>query len=71
MWRNADVLDFVGWLREHNDSARRSAKIGFYGLDLYSLQASMEAVLAYLGKVDPQGGRAARASLRLLRPLRR
>src|SRR5688572_9044064 len=38
MWRNADVLDFVGWLREHNDGiSDPSRKVGFYGLDLYSL----------------------------------
>src|SRR5437867_2810641 len=30
MWRNADVLDFVGWLREYNDGSE--AKAGFYGL---------------------------------------
>jgi erythromycin esterase-like protein len=55
MWRNADVLDFVGWLREHNDSESAPiAKCGFYGLDLYSLQASVEAVLRYLWQRDPQ-----------------
>jgi len=55
MWRNADVLDFVGWLREHNDAQSMSAmKCGFYGLDLYSLHASIEAVLAYLRRVDPE-----------------
>src|SRR6516164_3727346 len=49
MWRNADVLDFVGWLREHNDEqTTEDRKCGFYGLDLYSLHASIEAVLAYL-----------------------
>ena len=37
MWRNADVLDFVGWLRAHNDGVREDRKVGFYGLDLYSL----------------------------------
>lgn len=58
MWRNADVLDFVGWLRGHNDLSP-SAKVGFYGLDLYSLHASIEAVLAYLRKVDPEAARRA------------
>ena len=54
MWRNADVLDFIGWLREHNDEQPvENKKCGFYGLDLYSLHASMEAVLGYLKKVDP------------------
>ena len=61
MWRNADVLDFVGWLRNHNDSIRAGqSKIGFYGLDLYSLHASMEAVVAYLDKVDPEAAERAR-----------
>ena len=58
MWRNADVLDFVGWLREHNDSD--SSKVGFYGVDLYSLYSSMAAVIEYLDKVDPEAARRAR-----------
>jgi erythromycin esterase-like protein/predicted phosphoribosyltransferase len=60
MWRNADVLDFVGWLRTHNDARPAEQRAGFYGLDLYSLRASMEAVLRYLDKVDPDGARRAR-----------
>ena len=61
MWRNADVLDFVGWLREHNDQqAFEDRKCGFYGLDLYSLHASIEAVLGYLSKVDPEAAKRAR-----------
>ena len=61
MWRNADVLDFVGWLRSFNDDLENDAqKVGFYGLDLYSLHTSMEAVLAYLQKVDPEGANRAR-----------
>jgi erythromycin esterase-like protein len=61
MWRNADVLDFVGWLREHNDEQSfPDRKAGFYGLDLYSLHASIEGVLAYLDKVDPEAAKRAR-----------
>src|SRR5438270_1191497 len=61
MWRNADVLEFVSWLREHNDSAGDPArKVGFYGLDLNSLHASMAAVLEYLDKVDPEAAKRAR-----------
>jgi erythromycin esterase-like protein len=61
MWRNADVLDFVGWLREHNDALPNGAnKVGFYGLDLYSLHSSIEAVLGYLKKVDPEAAERAR-----------
>jgi erythromycin esterase-like protein len=62
MWRNADVLDFVGWLREHNDGLRLpSSKAGFYGLDLYSLYGSIDSVIAYLEKVDPEAAGRARA----------
>jgi erythromycin esterase-like protein len=58
MWRNADVLDFVGWLRAHDEGA--AAPAGFYGLDLYSLHASMAAVLRYLDVVDAEAARRAR-----------
>jgi len=61
MWRNADLLDFVGWLRDHNDGLPGSAKVGFYGLDLYSLHTSIGAVLTYLEKIDPEAAGRARA----------
>lgn len=61
MWRNADVLDFVGWLRAFNERQPPEAQVGFYGMDLYSLHASMEAVMRFLRKVDPEAAhRAAR-----------
>lgn len=61
MWRNADVLNFVGWLRAYNDSlSQDSTKVGFYGLDLYSLYTSIEAVLSYLEKIDPEAAKRAR-----------
>ncbi len=69
MWRNAEVLDFVGWLRAHNERlapARR--RVGFYGLDLYSLGASMEAVVAYLEEVDPAAAVRARRRYECLHP---
>jgi erythromycin esterase-like protein len=59
MWRNADVLDLVGSLRTHNDTRPESARVGFYGLDLYSLHASMESVLSYLRVVDPDAAQRA------------
>src|SRR5918992_972844 len=61
MWRNTVVLDFVGWLREWNDALPRGApKVGFYGLDLYSLHTSMEAVVAYLEDIDSEAAGRAR-----------
>jgi erythromycin esterase-like protein len=61
MWRNTDVVDFLSWLREWNDALPEgAAKTGFYGLDLYSLYTSIEAVIAYLEEVDPEAAQRAR-----------
>jgi erythromycin esterase-like protein/predicted phosphoribosyltransferase len=61
MWRNTEVVEFVEWLRARNDaSSSEDRKVGFYGLDLYSLRASMKAVLQFLEKVDPQAAKRAR-----------
>lgn len=61
MWRNTDVVEFIAWLREYNDALPEGArKVGFYGLDLYSLHSSARAVLDFLDKVDPEAARRAR-----------
>jgi len=62
MWRNTVVADFADWLRRYNAKRMASDRIGFYGLDLYSLHTSINAVLEYLRKVDPDA--AARAQHR-------
>jgi erythromycin esterase-like protein len=62
MWRNADILDLVGWLQAHNEQIAQPAhKVGFYGLDVYSLHGSMASVLSYLEARDPEAARRARA----------
>jgi erythromycin esterase-like protein/predicted phosphoribosyltransferase len=61
MWRNTEVVEFVEWLRAHNDVLPTGVRrVGFYGLDLYSLRASMKTVLQYLDKVDPEAAQWAR-----------
>jgi erythromycin esterase-like protein len=61
MWRNAEMLELVDWLRAHNEQLPdRTRRVGFYGLDLYSLHSSMSAVLAYLDPRDPGAARRAR-----------
>ena len=69
MWRNAEVLDFVGWLRTHNEQLTSTQNnVGFYGLDLYSMNSSMEAVVAYLEDVDPAAASRARRRYECLQP---
>ncbi|HEY9741109.1 MAG TPA: erythromycin esterase family protein [Coleofasciculaceae cyanobacterium] len=61
MWRNTEVVNFIDWLREYNNGLPQNAtKAGFYGLDLYSLHTSVEAVLSYLDKIDPEAAKRAR-----------
>lgn len=60
MWRNTVVLEFVDWLRTHNLSLPAEGRVGFYGLDLYSLHTSIGQVLAYLDRVDPAAAQRAR-----------
>lgn len=60
MWRNSDVRTFIGWLHAHNAARPALARAGFYGLDLYSLYRSAEAVIQYLEGVDPEQAANAR-----------
>ncbi len=61
MWRNTVMVEFIEWLRDFNQHVNsKRAPTGFYGMDLYSLHASIDAVLAYLEKVDPDAAKRAR-----------
>src|SRR5438445_3042925 len=61
MWRNFAVLDFLGWLRAWNEHLPADTpRCGLYGMDLYSLYRSVEAVIRYLEEVDPAAARLAR-----------
>ncbi|TMB21717.1 MAG: erythromycin esterase family protein, partial [Deltaproteobacteria bacterium] len=60
MWRNTVVVDFLSWLRAHNEAAQRAPTV-FHGMDLYNLYASMDAVVKYLERHDPAAAERARA----------
>jgi len=61
MWRNRVIMDFVEWLRGHNDQFNDAhKKVAFYGMDLYSFYSSMDAVIEYLEKVSPEDAKVAR-----------
>lgn len=61
MWRNDVTVDFLDWLREYNENKTTyQDRVGFYGLDLYSLHASAKAVIHYLDRVDPPAAERAR-----------
>lgn len=69
MWRNEEVGQLVSWLRTHNEEVRAPHdRVGFHGLDLYSLYNSIAAVLEYLDRVDPKAAQVARARYGALTP---
>jgi len=62
MWRNNVTVDFAQWLRNYNSNKKSDpSKVGFYGLDLYSLHQSAQSVIEYLNKVDPDAAKRARS----------
>jgi erythromycin esterase len=68
MWANREVEQFVEQLRAHNARLAEEQRIGFYGLDVYSLWDSMRAVIAYLDRVDPEAGQRARRAYECFAP---
>jgi erythromycin esterase-like protein len=68
MWRNAEVDDFIRWLRRHNGARSYEQMAGYYGLDLYNLNASMRAVIDFLEKEDPEAAKIARRRYGCMEP---
>ncbi|MEZ4416638.1 MAG: protein-L-isoaspartate(D-aspartate) O-methyltransferase [Gemmatimonadota bacterium] len=68
MWRNWEVAEFAEWLKVHNEPLPPDARTGFFGLDLYSLHRSIDVVLEYLDRVDPEAARIARVRYGCLSP---
>ena len=66
MWRNEDMAEFIRSLAAHN--ADNASQTGFYGLDLYNLNASIRAVVDYLQRADPDAAAVARERYGCLQP---
>ncbi|WP_439621606.1 erythromycin esterase family protein [Gemmata sp.] len=68
MWANEEVLDLVGRLRRHNAGRPERERVGFYGLDVYSLWDSLREVMGYLRTADPKALDAAWRAVRCFEP---
>lgn len=68
MWRNTEVATLFRWMRQWNAGRAVGERAGFYGLDLYSLNASIRAVIDYLDAVDPHAAAVARERYACLMP---
>ncbi len=68
MWRNREFDKFIRWMREHNEERPYESMAGFYGLDLYNLSGSMQAVIDFLEEKEPNLARLAHRRYGCLEP---
>jgi len=68
MWANWEIAAFTEWLKNRNSKLSSDNKIGFYGLDVYSLWESMEIIVNYLEKEDPATAKYARQAIDCFEP---
>lgn len=71
MWANWEIAGLAAWLREYNSQPATKRKIGFYGLDVYSLWDSLEILVNYLDKEDPQTAKIAKEVADCFEPYRK
>ena len=55
MWANEEIAEFIDWLKMYNNKRIRNQKVGFYGIDMYSLWESMEEIIRHLSTSNPAG----------------
>ena len=70
MWANWEIVALAEWLVEYNKGLPADKKVGFYGLDVYSLWESMESIMQYLRRVDPAALKIAEDAFRCFEPYR-
>ena len=71
MWANWEIVALADWLQKHNTGLAANQKVGFYGLDVYSLWESMESIMQYLRKTDVAALKVAEEAFRCFEPYRK
>jgi erythromycin esterase-like protein len=71
MWANEEIIGLVEWLRTYNQQTKRKNKVGFYGLDVYSLWESMDEIIKYLERTGNSGLQQARNAFSCFEPYNR
>jgi erythromycin esterase-like protein len=72
MWANREVTDLSQWLHEYNGQTREAGrKVGFYGLDVYSLWESMDEIIRHLEKTGARELEAAKEAFACFDPYSR
>jgi len=71
MWANWEIVALADWLQKHNKGLPANRRVGFYGLDVYSLWESMENIMQYLKKTDPVALKKANEAFQCFEPYRK
>ncbi|WP_342615571.1 erythromycin esterase family protein [Peribacillus frigoritolerans] len=71
MWANEEMINLIEWMKEYNESGQNQTKVGFYGIDIYSLWESMDEVIHYLKQIDSPDLEAARRAFTCFEPFNR
>lgn len=70
MWANWEIVALTNWLKKHNKGLSADKRVGFYGLDVYSLWESMESIMKYLKITDPSALKLAEEAYQCFEPYR-
>jgi len=68
MWANWEIAALATWLREHNGHKETAHKVGFYGMDVYSLWDSLKTMVDFLETEDPEAASLAKDAYRCFQP---
>jgi erythromycin esterase-like protein len=71
MWANQEIVSLAEWMRDRNKNRAANERVGFYGLDMYSLWESMEEVIRYLEKTNAPELETARKAFECFEPFSR
>ncbi len=71
MWANREIMALAGWMQQHNKKLSANNKVGFYGLDVYSLWESMSSIMQYLKKTDPAALKVAEEAFHCFEPYKK
>ena len=68
MWANWEIVALAEWMQQYNKNTPANKRVGFYGLDVYSLHESMQSIMQYLQKTDPAALKVAEEAFRCFEP---
>jgi erythromycin esterase-like protein len=71
MWANHEIIGLIEWLKEYNHHNNRAQKVGFYGLDVYSLWESMDEIIHYLERTNSPSLKEAKKAFSCFEPFNR